>query len=360
MMEIGAGGGSIARVDDLGLLKVGPQSAGADPGPACYGRGGAELCVTDADLLLGILDAGNFLGGDMPLDRAGAEMAAQRLSRTLGVSSIETAFGVFRVVGESMAAAARAHATDRGIDYRGLPLLAFGGAGPIHACYVAEQLDSSQVIYPPLASVLSAVGTLVTPARLDLARGALCRLNAIDWHAVGGLIQEMIEEGRAALLEAGLDERSMAYDFSADMRYFGQQSEVTVGLGGDPRLGHDAAELRARFDRAYQALYGVRLDDMDVEVVSWRAAAHGGTAVRELDIALAVRPGAAKRVREVYFDGQWMKVAVYDRAALAADQQIEGPVIVEERETTIFVLPGWTLDVHENGSLFATRPEEQK
>ena len=173
MMEIGAGGGSIARVDDLGLLKVGPDSAGADPGPACYGRGGTQPCVTDADLLLGILDADNFLGGDMRLERSAAEAAVKRLAGKLGVSMLDAAFGIFSVVGESMAAAARAHATDRGIDYRGLPLLAFGGAGPIHACYVAEQLDSSQVIYPPMASVLSAVGTLVTPARLDLARGGL-------------------------------------------------------------------------------------------------------------------------------------------------------------------------------------------
>ncbi|MGQ0383853.1 MAG: hydantoinase/oxoprolinase family protein, partial [Gammaproteobacteria bacterium] len=161
MMEIGAGGGSIARVDGLGLLKVGPQSAGADPGPACYGRGGTEPCVTDADLVLGILDADRFLGGDMRLERGRAEQAIEGLARRLGVAPQEAAYGVFSVVGESMAAAARAHATDRGVDYRGLPLLAFGGAGPIHACYVAGRLDSSRVIYPPRASVFSAVGTLV-------------------------------------------------------------------------------------------------------------------------------------------------------------------------------------------------------
>jgi N-methylhydantoinase A len=355
MMEIGAGGGSIARVDDLGLLKVGPQSAGADPGPACYGRGGVEPCVTDADLVLGILDAGNFLGGDMPLACGPAEKAVQRLANALGVSMMDAAFGIFSVVGESMAAAARAHATDRGIDYRGLPLLAFGGAGPIHACYVAEQLDSSQVIYPPMASVLSAVGTLVTPARLDLARGGLCRLNAVDWDAVGLLIQEMMEEGKKALLEAGLPEPGIAYDFSADMRYFGQQSEVTVPLGDDPTFGHDAHELRSRFDAAYEALYGVRLDAMDVEIVSWRAAAHGGEATRDIGITLADRPAAAKAVRNVFFEGRTMAVAIYDRAALAANQRIEGPVIIEERETTIFVLAGWTLRVHADGNLVAKK-----
>lgn len=355
MMEIGAGGGSIARVDDLGLLKVGPQSSGADPGPACYDRGGVEPCVTDADLVLGILDADNFLGGDMPLARGPAEQAVQRLADGLGVSMMNAAFGIFSVVGESMAAAARAHATDRGVDYRGLPLLAFGGAGPIHACYVAEQLDSSQVIYPPMASVLSAVGTLVTPARLDLARGSLCRLNAVDWDAVGLLIREMSEEGKKALLEAGLPEQGIAYDFSADMRYFGQQSEVTVPLGGDPTFSHDVQELRSRFDAAYEALYGVRLDDMDIEIVSWRAAAHGGEAARDIRITLANRAAAAKAVRKVYFEGRMMEVAIYDRAALAADQRIEGPVIIEERETTIFVLAGWTLRVHTDGNLVAEK-----
>jgi len=359
MMEIGAGGGSIARVDELGLLKVGPESAGADPGPACYGHGGTRACVTDADLLLGILDADNFLGGDMQLDRPRAEAAVKCLADQLGVSTLDAAYGIYSVVGESMAAAARAHATDRGVDYRGLPLLAFGGAGPIHACYVAEQLDSSEVIYPPMASVLSAVGTLVTPARLDLARGGLCRVNAVDWDMVGRLINDMVADGRKALLEAGLPEESIVYDFAADMRYFGQQAEVTVRLGGDPRFARDARQLRARFDAAYEALYGVRLDDMDVEVVSWRTAAHGGDSGRDIGIRLATRPAGPKARRDVYFKDRSLPVAVYDRVSLASGQQIDGPVIIEERETTIFVLGGWTLSVHADGSLIARRQQRE-
>ena len=354
MIEIGAGGGSIARVDELGLLKVGPQSAGADPGPASYGRGGTECCVTDADVVLGILDPDNFLGGDMPLELARAREAAQRLAQQLGVSELEAAFGIFSVVGESMAAAARAHATDRGVDYRGLPLLAFGGAGPVHACYVAEQLESSQVIYPPMASVLSALGTLVTPVRLDLARGALCRLSAVDWKEVGRLTAEMRSEGRRALLEAGLPEQDILYDFSADMRYFGQQSEVTVPLEGDPGLEQHRARLRARFDKAYETLYGVRLDDVDVEVVSWRAAAHGGETEREISVTLESKPGRPRTRRQVHFRGRAMTVDVYDRRSLALDQRIAGPVLIEERETTIYVLAGWTLRVHADGSLIAT------
>ena len=210
-----------------------------------------------------------------------------------------------------------------------------------------------------MASVLSAVGTLVTPARLDLARGSLCRVNALDWNQVGALINDMVADGRKALLEAGLREDNIAYDFAADMRYFGQQAEVTVRLGDDPRFTHDAQQLRARFDTAYETLYGVRLDDMDVEVVSWRAAAHGGDAGRDIAIRLAEAPGRPKSRRQVWFKDRSTAVPVYERAALAREQRIEGPVIIEERETTLFVLGGWTVSVHADGSLKAKRPHRE-
>ncbi|MGQ0430027.1 MAG: hydantoinase/oxoprolinase family protein, partial [Gammaproteobacteria bacterium] len=235
-----------------------------------------------------------------------------------------------------------------------------GGAGPIHACYVAGRLDSSRVIYPPRASVFSAVGTLVTPVRLDLARGGLCRLSDIDWDTAGGLLREMLQEGRDALLEAGIAPDGIAYDYSADMRYFGQQTEVTVPLDGNPAREHDVERLRSRFDAAYEALYGVRLDEMDVEVVSWRVAAHGSTAARDFSGALARRAGAPRTARRVSLDGGAMEVAVYDRDALAVDQTLAGPVIVEERETTIFVLAGWTLTVFADGCLVATRPDARQ
>ena len=355
MIEIGAGGGSIARVDELGLLKVGPDSAGSDPGPACYGAGGSTACVTDADLVLGILDADNFLGGDMRLDAAAAGRAIEHLAAGLGVAPRDAAYGIFSVVGESMAAAARAHATDRGVNYRGLPLLAFGGAGPVHACYVAERLESRQVIYPPMASVLSAFGTLVTPTRLDLARGGLCRLDEIEWDSVDDLIQGMLAEGRHALLEAGIEAECIGYRFAADMRYAGQQTEVTVALDGNPGEVRDSNDLRARFDAAYEALYGVRLDDMDVEVVNWRVTAHGGATGREAHFEPAGTPQEAKGERLVYLAGEEIAVPVLDRSSLAAAQAIEGPVIVEERETTVFVLPGWRLRVDADGSLIAER-----
>ena len=355
MIEIGAGGGSIARVDELGLLKVGPDSAGSDPGPACYGRGGSHACVTDADVVLGILDPDNFLGGDMTLDATAANRAMETLASALKVPLQEAAFGVFSVVAESMAAAARAHATDRGVNYRGMPLLAFGGAGPAHACFVAERLESSKVIYPPMASVLSAFGTLVTPVRLDLARSAMLALERFDPKHIMPVIEEMLAEGEHALTDAGIPPDQIHYSYSADMRYRGQQNEVNVELAGNPCHGVDETELRRRFEEAYQALYGVQLDDMSVEIVSWRITARGADKEREALLALPDTPGAPKASRPVFFHSDFLDVPVYDRSKLAPGQRINGPVIVEERETTVFILPSWQLLVHGDGSLIATQ-----
>lgn len=355
MIEIGAGGGSIARVDDLGLLKVGPDSAGSNPGPACYGRGGTHACVTDADLVLGILDGDNFLGGDMKLDMAASKAAIGALAERLGVSLEEAAYGIFSVVGESMAAAARAHATDRGVSYRGLPMLAFGGAGPVHACYVAERVDSSKVIYPPMASVLSAFGTLVTPVRLDMVRSALARLDQLDWATVGPVLDDMLKEGEAAMIEAGLPAEAAHYVYSADMRYLGQQNQLTVPFDDDPRRITDLALLRERFETHYEALYGIRLAEMEVEIVNWRVSAQGGTAERSAKVRFADTPAQPKAHRKVFIADAYADVPVYDRSALALGQEIAGPVIIEERETTAFILPGWTLTIDADGNLIAAR-----
>lgn len=360
MIEIGTGGGSIARVDELGLLKVGPDSAGSAPGPACYGNGGTDACVTDADVVLGILDPANFLGGDMPLKANLARDAIGRIAERLNVSLEAAAFGIFGIAGESMAAAARAHATDRGVNYRGLPLIAFGGAGPVHACYVAERLDSTQVYYPPMASVLSAFGTLVTPVRLDLVRSSLCRLCALNLKEVEPIIEGLLAEGNQALQDAGIAEDAVSFDFSADMRYFGQQNEVTVPLAGDPRQTADKFDLAARFGDRYEAIYGLRLSDMEVEVVSWRVTAHGGKVTRETAVALKDKNATPKSTRTVHLDTGALEVPVYDRTSLASEQEIDGPVIIEERETTVFVLPGWRLNVATDGTLIANNMNRQE
>jgi len=355
MIEIGAGGGSIASVSDLGLLKVGPQSAGSMPGPVCYGRGGKKATVTDADLVLGYLSADNFLGGDMKLDLAGARKQLAELAEALGTSMAEAASGIYRVVGESMTAAARAHAIDRGIDYRGLPLFAFGGAGPVHACYVAELLDSPVVIYPPLASVLSAFGTLVTPPRLDLGRGALSRLSVLDWAQVDALLSELVADARNGLASAGCKPAEITLRFGADMRYFGQQNEVTTWLDTDPREKHDLAWVRETFEKDYEKLYHLRLPSVDAEVVSWRLIATGPSAPRDTVTELSAAPARAKTTRTARFDGADVDTPVYQRRDLARDQTIGGPAIIEERETTIIILPGWRATVHATGCIMASK-----
>lgn len=358
MIEIGAGGGSIAWVDDLGLLRTGPESAGSIPGPVCYGRGGTEPCVTDGDVVLGILDPDRFLGGDMKLDAAGARAAIAELGGRIGRTPEQTAWGIYEVVCEQMAAAARTHATDRGVDYRGLPMLAFGGAGPVHACLVADLIESKQVIYPPLASVLSAFGTLVTPAQIDLVRSQLGLIDRLDPAAARDLVGQMTEEGTAALTEAGIAPSDIGFVFGADLRYLGQQSELRIELPFDPRDGLDTAAMRRIFDREYIAQYGLKLDDMPVELVNWHVTARGRLPDRA---AAHVKKGGSRpapRSRVVHLRGKPVETTVYSRAELMEDDPVAGPVIVEERETTIFVLPGWTIRLHPNGSLIADKMTE--
>ncbi len=358
MIEIGAGGGSIASMDELGLLKVGPRSAGSQPGPACYGRGGQEPTVTDADLLLGLLDADNFLGGDMKLDRPAAEAAMKRLGDKLGTSVEQTAAGIYRIVAETMAGAARAHATDRGVDHRGLPLLAFGGAGPVHACAVGELLQSTAVIFPPQASVLSAFGTLVTPVRLDMVRSALGNLDALDWKEVDRLLTEMTEEGHAALAEAGCTPDKVTLTVGADLRYFGQQNEVGIVFAHDPREGRDAKMIRKSFEEAYHAQYGVNPSHVPVEIVSWRLTAQGPGIAFNATPKLADKPASPKAHRPIGLWPKAGKVAVYDRASMMPGQTVAGPAIIEERETTIVLPPGWDSTVNDIGCVVATRRPE--
>lgn len=324
------------------------------PGPVCYGRGGTDPCVTDADVVLGILDPENFLGGDMKLDAEAAHKALARLGEKLGLDAEHTAWGVFDVVCEQMAAATRTHATDRGIDYRGLPLLAFGGAGPVHACMVAELVESSKVIYPPLASVLSAFGTLVTPAQIDLVKSLVARLDALDWDQIADTINSMVRDGSQALSEAGIEAGDMRFTFSAELRYLGQQSEVKVALDFDPRETRDADRIREIFEAEYTLQYGLKLDNMAIELVNWIVTASGKTPSRGTAARADEGAPPEPRSRTVYLKGEPNKVPVYQRADLRPGEIVHGPVIIEERETTAFVLPGWDLELNADGSMIAT------
>ena len=355
MIEIGAGGGSIASMDNLGLLKVGPRSAGSEPGPACYGRGGSDPTVTDADLVLGLLDADNFLGGDMPLDKAAAEAAIDRLAEALGTDRLQAARGIYRIVAETMAGAARAHATDRGVDHRGLPLLAFGGAGPVHACAVGELLQSTAVIFPPQASVLSAFGTLVTPVRLDLVRSALGRLDGLDWAVAEKLLDDMTSEALEALGETGTAPEHVRWRIGADLRYTGQQNEVTVVFESDPRETRDSEMIRGVFETAYFSQYGVNPSHVPIEIVSWRLTAQGPENVVDGARAPSGFPAAPKGERLIPL---WLTAGpakIYDRSLLTAGQEIAGPALLEERETTVVLPHGWSGVVDEFGCVRATR-----
>jgi N-methylhydantoinase A len=355
MIEIGAGGGSIARMDSLGLLKVGPDSAGSAPGPACYGRGGTSPTVTDADLVLGVLDASNFLGGDMKLDRKAAESAISMLGDDLNLSLTQAARGVFRVVTESMAAAVRTHATDRGVDWRGMPLFAFGGAGPVHACEVAALLQSTEVIVPPQPSVLSAFGTLVTSVRLDLVRSDLVRVGDFDWARIDRILGDLAREATTALADAGCAEDSVTLIFAADLRYLGQQSELTIPLDADPRRHHDAKRIVTVFEAIYKKLYGVNPSHVPIELVTWRVTARGPIIPFNRATNLPTAPGDPKGTREVHAWGDGQSIPVYDRHRLAAGQSVTGPAIIEERETTTVIPPEWTATVDTIGCIFARR-----
>ncbi|MGH2452151.1 MAG: hydantoinase/oxoprolinase family protein [bacterium] len=343
MIEIGAGGGSIARRSPLGLLTVGPDSAGADPGPACYGRGGREPTVTDADLLLGYLAPGYFLGGKMRLDVAAAREAVAAVARPLGLTVEGAAWGIHQIVNEHMAGAARAHLNERGLTPGRLPIFAFGGAGPVHAYRVAEILRTSVIIAPPGAGVGSAFGLLAAPLAFELARSGYGRLDDLDWRAANGLLDDLAAEGRDLLARAGLRGDAVSARRSAEMRYLGQGHDVAVALPHGPLGPGRAAEVVAEFERTYQRHYGRLGPRVPLEITNWRVTVSGPRPALDFRMGSTRAAGgrSQKGVRRAYFpeaDG-FADTPVYDRYALRPGEVFSGPAIVEERESTLVVGP---------------------
>jgi N-methylhydantoinase A len=344
LIEIGAGGGSIARVDRFGLLKVGPDSSGSEPGPACYGLGGAEPTVTDADLVLGYLDPRYFLGGRMALDVAAAERAIQeRLAEPLGLDLARAAWTVHQVVNENMANATRVHAVERGRDVRNFPLFAFGGAGPVHAYRVAEKLGVRELIAPFGAGVGSTIGLLAAPLAFDFVRTAAARVRALDWALVARLLQEMEDEGRDVLRQAGVADGDIRLELAADMRLIGQAHEITVELPGKAPAAGDEERLERAFEHTYTGLFGRTPPNVPIEVVSWRVRLAGPRPELRLSVSAAAGDAAQalKGERRAYFpelDG-YHSTPVYDRYKLGPGAQLCGPTIVEERESTVVIGP---------------------
>jgi N-methylhydantoinase A len=344
MIEIGAGGGSIARVDSLGLLKVGPDSAGADPGPVCYGLGGTEPTVTDADLVLGYLDPNYFLGGRMKLDLDGTRKALARIGEPLRLSAEQVAWGIHQIVNENMANAARAHLGERGKDPRRMPMYAFGGAGPVHGFRVAEILRLPALISPFGAGVGSTFGLLAAPLAFDFVRSAYSRMDQLDWRLANSLLDEMEEEGRKVLQSSGLSAGEITCQRSADMRYIGQGHEVSVALPDSVLTAADLGRVTTAFENVYEELYGRKGPDVALEVINWRLLASGPQPDLNLNFprALAANKDARKGSRRAYFPerGGYVETAIYDRYALQPGMSFAGPAIVEERESTLIIGAG--------------------
>jgi N-methylhydantoinase A len=340
MIEIGAGGGSIARIDSLGLLKVGPESSGADPGPVCYGQGGTEATVTDADLILGYLDPRYFLGGKMQLDFEAARNALRRLGQRLEMTVEQVAWGIHQIVNENMANAARAHLGERGKDPRRLPMYAFGGAGPVHGYGVAEILRLPTVISPFGAGVGSTFGLLAAPLAFDFVRSAYSRLDDLDWDFANSLLNEMAEEGRKVLEGSGLLSRDISYQRTADLRYVGQGHEVSVPLPDGTLEAKQLDTISEIFESTYRSLYGRKGPDVPLEVINWRVVARGPQP--ELNMQLhddsSKRGDAIKGSRLAYFsERDYSETPIYDRYALKPGMTFAGPAIVEERESTLII-----------------------
>lgn len=341
MIEIGAGGGSIARVDPMGLVRVGPESAGAEPGPACYGRGGQLPTVTDADLLLGYLDANYFLGGDMVLDVGRAQEAVARcIAEPLGLDIAHAAWAIHRLVNENMASAALVHMIERGKDPGAYPLFAFGGAGPVHAYGVATILRAPGIVVPFGAGVASSLGFLTAPLSFEFVQGWYGRLSELEWEPVNGFLENMEREGRDILGAVGLRDDRIQVSRSCDMRYHGQGFEVRVPLPPGRLGGARVEDLHRAFEERYRELYGRTVPDIDVEVMNWRVTLRGPRP----ELSMYSRAGASRSVEEAlkgsrraYFPeaGGFLEVPVFERHHLPVGSAIEGPAIVEERESTL-------------------------
>jgi 5-oxoprolinase (ATP-hydrolysing) len=348
MIEIGAGGGSIAGLDETGLLKVGPHSAGAAPGPACYGQGGEDATVTDANLLLGYYDPGFFLGGSMTLDKPAAEAALARLGERLGLPAIETAAGIHAVVCEAMAGAARVHLVEKGRDPRRYAMVAFGGAGPAHAARVARVLGIGQVLIPPASGAASALGFLAAPLAFEQSRSALTALGSgTDWAQANAQIAELESQARSRLSAAGVADAVVKVERYAEMRLVGQLHQIMVRLPEGALAAASLPALTEAFAETYRTLYTRVVDGAEIEVLSFRVRVSAPEPQIALSGAVAgnVSGAALKGHRPAYFDGKFHDTPVYDRYALAPGKIVAGPAIIEEREATTVIAPGDTVTV---------------
>jgi len=356
--EVGTGGGSIARIAPSGGLRVGPQSAGAAPGPACYGLGGTEPTVTDANLVLGRLAEDRFLGGEMQLDRSAAEAAIRaRIAEPLGLTVVEAAAGILRIASAAMSHAVKGVTTDRGLDPGEFPtLFAYGGAGPLHASMVARELRIPEVVIPTAPGHFSAFGMLLSDFRRDLVQSRFVRLDEVDLADLQGWFAELEARGTAAVNDARLDTRRLVLSRSLDMRYVGQEHAVTVEIPLAVFSRQGKAGIKKHFDELHKERYGRGSPEEPAEIVSIRSTVTGVMAkprLAKIDRGSA-RPvvAASSGTRRVFFPGHgWLKCATWKREALKAGNRIQGPALIEEHASTTVVQPGDALKVDAFGNL---------
>ena len=351
MIEIGAGGGSIATIDEVGLLRVGPQSAGAAPGPACYGQGGIQPTVTDANLVLGYYDPAFFLGGTMALDVAAARAAIARVADPLGLSVEQAAWGIHKVVVESMADAARVYLVERGRDPRRYAMVGFGGAGPAHAAEVARALGMAEVVVPPASGAASALGFLAAPLSASRVRSRPMRLGpGLDLASVEALLQALEAEARVELASGGVT-TGVTVHRMADMRLVGQMHEIAVSLPATALTQDSLPELTRAFTAAYKARYAALQPGSPVEAVNLRVTLIGPIPTVSIGEQGASEGVARKGERAAWFGDGFVTAAVFDRYALRDGSVVNGPAIVEEREATTVIAPGDVLRLDAAGNL---------
>ncbi len=356
IFEVGTGGGSIARVEQ-GALHVGPQSAGAQPGPACYGLGGTEPTVTDANLVLGRLGADRFLGGEMRLDVAAAESALKtHVAQPLGMNVTEAADGILRIASTAMSYAVKAVTTERGLDAGDFVLFAYGGAGPLHAVAVAREIGIRRVIIPNAPGVFSAFGMLFSDLRYDFVRTAPSRLEDARFGDVERIYGDLEAQGKAAIAATSITPRDVTIQRAADMRYVGQEHAVTVDLPMRVFAKEDRAAIKRHFDDMHALRYGTSAPNEPAEIVSLRSTVTG--VMKKPTLAKIARGSAAPPKeastgrRPVYFQGRgFVPTPTYARAALLGGNRIKGPALIEEHASTTVLMPGDTLEVDPFGNL---------
>lgn len=367
IVEVGAGGGSIAWVDNAGGLHVGPQSVGADPGPACYGKGADLPVVTDADLILGRINPQRFLNGGMPLDKSASERAMlNKVGASLGLNAVEAALGVAKIADTSMSLSVRAVSIHKGIDPRDTAMIAFGGAGPLHAIAIAREIYIPQVIIPKLPGTFSALGMLMASWRQDFVQTFIGRVGELSKETVDKVYQELVDSARDQMKRDGISETEADYRFFADLRYVGQEHAISIPIEATSQLSGETGEIRKRFDAEHDRRYSQSAPTEALEIVSLRLVLTAARTdnVAEEWLSRPWEPEAEAEVgsREVVFNdaNKPLNTAIYWRPALPAGFRLTGPAVIEEPNSTILIHPGDEVVVHEAGHLLVTLAKQSE